>query len=126
RGSVVITTPPDEEHTAPVAMAADLLRWAGFDVIELGAGIPADALTRVLADVPDLLAVALACTTRASTTSAHRVISHLRATPSDTTVLLGGAAITDADQALHLGADRFTGPRGDDLVRAVEDLAAAR
>jgi len=126
RGSVVITTPPAEQHSAPVAIAADLLRWAGFNVIELGADTPADALAQALAGVPDLLAVAMACTTQDSTTSARRVIAHLRTALPDTTVLLGGAAITDADQALRLGADGFTGRRGDHLVRAVEELAAAR
>ena len=126
RGSVVLTTPPAEQHSAPVAIAADLLRWAGFNVIELGADTPADALAQALAGVPDLLAVAMACTTTDSTTSARRVIAHLRTALPGTTVLLGGAAIADADQALRLGADGFTGRRGDDLVRAVEELAAAR
>jgi len=126
RGSVVITTPPAERHSAPVAIAADLLRWAGFNVIELGADTPSDALTQVLANVSDLLAVALACTTRTSTTSARQVIAHLRTALPGTTVLLGGAAITDADQALRLGADGFSGRRGDDLVRAVEELTVAR
>ena len=126
RGSVVITTPPAEQHSAPVAIAADLLRWAGFNVIELGADTPADALAQALTGVPDLLAVAMACTTQDSTTSARRVIAHLRTELPETTVLLGGAAIADADQALRLGADGFTGRRGDDLVRAVEELAAAR
>ncbi|HEX7442613.1 MAG TPA: B12-binding domain-containing protein [Acidimicrobiales bacterium] len=126
RGSVVITTPPAEQHSAPVAIAADLLRWAGFDVIELGADTPADALAQALAGVPDLLAVALACTTQASTTSARLVIAHLRTALPGTTVLLGGAAVTDADQAVRLGADGYTGRRGDDLVRAVDELAAAR
>jgi excisionase family DNA binding protein len=125
RGSVVLTTPPAERHSAPVAIAADLLRWAGFNVIELGADTPADALAQALIGVPDLLAVAMACTTPESTTSACRVIAHLRTALPDTTVLLGGAAIADADQALRLGADGFTGRRGDDLVRAVEELAAA-
>ena len=37
---------------APVAIAADLLRWAGFDVIELGADTPADALAQAAAGVP--------------------------------------------------------------------------
>ncbi len=103
RGSVVITTPPDEQHSAPVAIAADLLRWAGFNVIELGADTPADALAQVVEGVPDILAVAMACTTEGSTTSARRVIAHLRTALPGTTVLLGGAAITDADQALRLG-----------------------
>jgi excisionase family DNA binding protein len=126
RGSVVITTPPAEQHSAPVAMATDLLRWAGFNVIELGADTPADALTQALTGVPDLLAVAMACTTRASTTSARRVVAHLHEALPGTTVLLGGAAITDADHAGRLGADGFTGRRGDDLVRVIEGLAANR
>ena len=126
RGSVVITTPPAEWHSAPVAIAANLLRWAGFNVIELGADTPADALAQVVTDTSDLLAVALACTTQASTTSARRVIAHLRTALPSTTVLLGGAAIADADQALSLGADGFSGRRGDDLVRAIEKLAPAR
>jgi excisionase family DNA binding protein len=125
RGSVVITTPPGEQHAAPVAIAADLLRWAGFNVIELGANTPADALAQAVAGVPDLLAVAMACTTPASATSARRVIAHLHAALPDTTVLVGGAAIADAAQARRLKADGFTGRRGDDLVRAIEELSAA-
>jgi excisionase family DNA binding protein len=126
RGSVVITTPPAERHSAPVAIAADLLRWAGFNVIELGADTPAEALTRMLAETSDLLAVAMACTTQTSTTSARRVIAHLRKALPGTTVLLGGAAITDSTQALRLGADGFSGRRGDDLVRAVEELTTSK
>ena len=125
-GTVIITTPPAEQHSAPVAIAADLLRWAGFNVIELGADIPADALVHAAAGVPDLLAVAMACTTEGSTTLARRVIAHLRTVLPGTTVLLGGAAISDADHARRLGADGFTGRRGDDLVRVIEGLAAAR
>ena len=126
RGSVVVTTPPAEQHATPVAMAADLLRWAGFNVIELGADTPADALAKVVAFVPDLLAVAIACTTPTSTTSARRAIAQLRTALPGITVLLGGAAITDADHARRLGADDFSGRRGDELVRVVEKLAAAR
>ena len=126
RGSIVLTTPPGEQHSAPVAIAADLLRWAGFDVIELGADTPADALAQAVAGLPDLLAVAMGCTTQGSPASARRVIAHLRTAVPAATVLLGGAAIADADQALRLGADGFTGRRGNDLVRAIEELASAR
>jgi MerR family transcriptional regulator, light-induced transcriptional regulator len=125
-GTVIITTPPAELHSTPVAIAADLLRWAGFNVIELGADTPADALVHAVAGAPDLLAVAMACTTRASTTAARRVVAHLRGAAPGTTVLLGGAAISSADHARRLGADGFTGRRGDDLVRVIEGLAAAR
>jgi methanogenic corrinoid protein MtbC1 len=124
RGSVVITTPPAELHSAPVAIAADLLRWAGFNVVELGANTPAAALSQTLATVPDLLAVAMACSTDASAASARRVIVHLRRAIPGVTVLVGGSAIADAAEALRLGADGFSGRRGDDLVRAIEEVTA--
>lgn len=79
-----------------------------------------------LGDTPDLLAVAMACTTRASTAPARRAIAHLRTASTSFTVLLGGAAITDADQALRLGADGFSGRRDDDIARAIEELVATR
>ena len=126
RGSVVITTPPAELHSAPVAIAANLLRWAGFNAIELGADTPADALAQTLADG--------ARPAGRRHGLHHRCLDHLGPSshhPSapalpGITVLIGGAAIADADQALRLGADGFSGRRGDDLVRAVEALVAAR
>jgi hypothetical protein len=68
----------------------------------------------------------MACTTKASTTAARRVVAHLRGAVPGTTVLLGGAAVSSADHARRLGADGFTGRRGDDLVRVIEGLSAAR
>ena len=40
RGTVVIGTPPGEQHALPVAMVADVLRAARFDVVELGCYVP--------------------------------------------------------------------------------------
>jgi hypothetical protein len=41
-------------------------------------------------------------------------------------VLLGGAAITDAAHARHLGADVFTGARASEVVSSVEAIAALK
>ena len=76
RGTVILAAPPAELHSAPVAIAANLLRWAGFDVVELGADTPADALPEVVATCRPL-AVAMACTTEAATSigpASHRQI----------------------------------------------------
>ena len=126
RGSVVITTPPAEQHSTPVAIAADLLRWAGFNVIELGADTPADALTETLAGVPTCWPSPWRAPPRTRPPrpvgSSPICASHCRrsrcwweAPPSPTPTRPAG-----------LGADGFTGRRGDDLVRAVEELAADR
>jgi NAD(P)-dependent dehydrogenase (short-subunit alcohol dehydrogenase family) len=49
RGTVVVAAPEGELHGVPVSMAADVLRWHGFAVVDLGADTPADA-ARVGAD----------------------------------------------------------------------------
>ena len=118
RGSVVITTPPTEQHSAPVAIAADLLRWAGFNVVELGADTPADALAHAVDGIPNLLAVAMACTTKGSATSARRVVAHLHsAFPAprccsgeqrSTTLTMHAASVLTASPAA--GATTWSGP----------------
>ena len=36
RGTVALAAPASDLHTLPVSIVADLLRWRGFDVVELG------------------------------------------------------------------------------------------
>ena len=62
RGTVVLAAPPGELHALPVAITANLLRWRGFDVMELGADTPAEALAEAVAGQPDLVAIGMACT----------------------------------------------------------------
>jgi excisionase family DNA binding protein len=123
RGTVILAAPPGELHSVPVALAANLLRWQGFAVVELGADTPAEALAQTAATETDLVAVGIACTTRSSAQAARKAIAALRLSAPEVPVLLGGAAITDETQARRLGADVFTGARGDQLVRAVEVIA---
>ena len=126
RGSVVLASPSGEQHSAPVAIAANLLRWRGFAVIELGANTPAEAVAEAAAGETRLVAVAMACTTRASCQAARRTVAALRLCRPDVPVLLGGAAITDKAHARRLGADVFTDGRADELVNAVETIVASK
>ena len=50
RGTVVVAAPAGELHGLPVAMGANLLRWHGFNVVELGADTPAEALAEAVAN----------------------------------------------------------------------------
>jgi len=126
RGTIVLAAPAGELHAAPVAIAANLLRWRGFDVVELGADTPAEALAETVVSEPDLVAVGMACTTGAASRAARRAIAIVRQSSPDVPILLGGAAISDAEHARKLGADVFTGGRADEVVRAVEDLVRKR
>ncbi len=122
RGTVILAAPSGELHAAPVAIAANLLRWRGFDVVELGADTPAEALAETVVSEADLVAVGIACTTDGASRAARRAIAMVRRSSPDVPILLGGAEISDAAHARKLGADVFTGGRADEVVRAVEDL----
>ena len=125
RGPVVLAAPSGELHGLPVAMAANLLRWESFDVIELGANTPAMAVAEEAAR-PGLLAVAMACTTRVAEAAAWEAVTAVRAAAPEVPVVLGGAGIADAHHARCLGADLYSGRRGDGLVSVVKELASAR
>jgi excisionase family DNA binding protein len=126
RGTVALAAAPGDLHVLPVAIAANLLRWRGFDVVELGADTPAEALAETVAGEPDLVAVGIVCTTRSSPQAARRAIAALRQSAPHVPVLLGGAAIADAAHARRLGADVFTGGRADEVVRSVEAVVALK
>jgi methanogenic corrinoid protein MtbC1 len=110
----------------PVSIAANLLRWKGFDVVELGADTPAEALVETAAGEPDLLAVGIVCTAAGSPKAARRAVAALHQAVPKVPVLLGGAAVADVAHARRLGADVFTGGRADEVVRCVEAIVAPK
>lgn len=124
RGAVAVGSPSGELHALPVAMGANLLRWEGFEVIELGANTPAESLAEVAAERGNLLALGIACTTELVLGAAQEAIAVVRAASPALAVLLGGAAVADEAHAHRLGADVYTGRGGDGLVTAVAALAS--
>jgi excisionase family DNA binding protein len=147
RGTVVLAAPSGELHSLPVAIGANLLRWKGFNVVELGADTPPDALAEAVTKEvaasdgrgsgtgrngtgggarSGLLCVGIVSTVSGASRFVQRSIADVRRSSPDVPVLLGGAAIAGAAQAHRLGADVYTGKRGDELVRAVEALAEER
>jgi excisionase family DNA binding protein len=126
RGTVVLAGAPGELHALPVSIAANLLRWKGFDVVELGADTPAEALVETAAGEPDLLAVGIVCTAAGSPKAARRAVAALHQAVPKVPVLLGGAAVADVAHARRLGADVFTGGRADEVVRCVEAIVAPK
>ena len=62
RRSVILGTPPHELHGLPTAMAANVLRGHGYDVVDLGADVPPDAFGAAVTKTARPLAVAVAVT----------------------------------------------------------------
>ena len=123
RGTVVLAAPSGDLHTLPVAIAADLLRWRSFNVVELGAHTPASALGEVAANAPRLLAVGIVATTPGLTAAAEEAIAAVRGAAPGVPILVGGGAVKSAAAARRLGADIYTGHDGVTLVEAVEAIA---
>jgi MerR family transcriptional regulator, light-induced transcriptional regulator len=125
RGTVVLAAPEGDLHTLPVAIVADLLRWRGFDVSELGANTPSDALAEAVNQADRLVAVGIASTTTGQDDEVTLSVEAVRATAPSTAIVLGGSAIRDEVHARALGADIWTAHDGLNVVEAVETLPKA-
>lgn len=130
RGTVVLAAPAGELHGLPVSIGANLLRWRGFNVVELGADTPPEALVEAVANEAATgggpLAVGIVSTLTGQQPSVESSVTEVHRAHPGVPVLLGGAAVVDAAQARRLGADVYTGKRGDVLVDALEAIAEQR
>ena len=114
RGDVLIGGPAGERHALALAMLGDLLRLEGWEVFDLGADTPANSFVHAASRMTGLTAVGVSVTTPVAVPGAVEVVQALRrAIGDEVPVVLGGAAITDADMARELGADFYaSGARG--------------
>ncbi|MHB1787298.1 MAG: cobalamin B12-binding domain-containing protein [Acidimicrobiales bacterium] len=103
-----------DPHALPVMMAGDIPRGAGFDVIQMGADVPADSLV-AMAVASDLAAIGLSASASRSLDRAASEIRRLHRRAPRVPVLLGGPAVPEPDLAPQAGADGW----------AADGLAAA-
>jgi MerR family transcriptional regulator, light-induced transcriptional regulator len=125
RGAVALGAPAGDLHTLPVAIAADLLRWRGFDVVELGGNTPAQAMAEATKGAQRLVGVGIVSTTAGLEAEVAATVAAVRLAVPEAVIFLGGAAIGGAAEASELGADVWTGAGARAAVDTVERLAAA-
>jgi methanogenic corrinoid protein MtbC1 len=102
----VVSGSPEERHAVGVQMVADFLEGDGWEVLNLGASTPADALARLAdAEQPDV--VALSTATPAGLPGTAEAVAALAALDPRPLVVLGGQLWNDAARgtAERLGAD---------------------
>lgn len=125
RGVVLLGAPSGERHALPVAMLADLVRHAGWEVFDLGADTPAASFAHAAETTPDLVAVGVSVVTPASLDAAAEVFAALRAVVDPSVVLVvGGGAVRDEEHARQLGADAFAADAAA-LVALLDDVGGA-
>jgi excisionase family DNA binding protein len=122
RGTIVFGAPTGELHSLPISIAADLVRLAGFDVLELGANVPHDAFALAATRASRLVAIGIGVTGSEHLPAAQAAIDAVRHTDPDVPIVIGGqAAITTASAGLTgVTAWAATGP---DAVTLIESLA---
>lgn len=124
RGSVVLGTPPNELHGLTTAMAANVLRGAGFEVVDLGADVPADAFGSAVSKTPRPLAVAVGVSTGNHDRSVRAIVRAVHKVSPGLPVVVGGAGIADGEHAARLGAV-WSGRDARSLGKAIEGLDRA-
>ena len=125
RGTVALAAPSGDLHTLPVAIAADLLRWKAFDVLELGGNLPAVALGQAVADEQRLVAVGIVSTTSGLDDEVAASVRAVRTVAPDVPIFLGGLSIRSTAHARRLGGDTWTGSGPNAAVETVERLAGS-
>ena len=101
-GVVVVACAEEEYHSLPARMGAELLRQDGWDVVFLGASVPAEDLQDYVADAePD--AVVVCCTIGTLLIGAARSLAAVREVGIPA-IAVGAAFGPDATRARTLGA----------------------
>ena len=88
-------------------MLADLVRQAGWNVVDLGADVPAESLVRAAMAPGDVVAVGLSVSNTDRLDSTAYTVAALRKSLPNTPVVLGGHAIAGREHAVALGANDF-------------------
>lgn len=125
RGTVVLGAPEGEHHALPIAIVSDLIRLAGFAVLELGADVPAEAFAGAALRAERLVAVGIGVTQVENLDAAAAVVAQVRAALPDVPLVLGGQAVRSPEVAAVVGPTTWA-PDGEALVAAVEALAPRR
>ncbi len=125
RGTVVTGAPAGERHALPIAIVSDLVRLAGFAVIELGADVPPEAFGLAARRAGHPLAVGIGVTTVDHLGAARAAIARVRAEAPGVPVLIGGQAVRNPEVAGLLGVSVWAAD-GAEVVAAIERLDADR
>ena len=121
RGSVILGAPPHEQHGLPTAMAANVLRGRGFEVVDLGADVPVSAFGSAVTKAQRTLAVAVAVTMGNHDRAVRAIVRAVHDVSPDLPVLVGGAAIAGEEHATRLGAG-WSGGDARRLGEVLDDL----
>lgn len=119
RGTIALGSTATELHSLPLSIAADLFRAERFDVLDMGANLPAEAFAEGVARSDDIVAVAIGVTSPNQQDQIAHTVSVLRAV-TDAPIIVGGSGALGID-ATEVGADGVAAA-ADEAVALIEAL----
>lgn len=123
RGTVLVAMPVGERHGLGVAMLADILVQAGYEVLNLGTDTPPASLQEAMAGHDDVSAVVISVVGASHLTGAGRLVAAARRAKPEVPIVAGGYAVHDQATARSLGADGWVSdPRR--LAALITELSA--
>ena len=116
RGAVLIGGAAGDAHELPAAMLSDVVRGAGFAVVDLGANAPIESFVETAQRV-SCVAICISAATDGGRATAVKTMRALRAEEINAPTLLGGPSI-GAPAASKAGADGWAA----DAIGAVAEI----
>ncbi len=124
RGSVVLATVSDDHHTLPTALLRDLLKFRGYEVIDLGANTPPESILERAQGTDELIAIGIASSNPGNDDIVRVTISTILEA-LDVPVIVGGGAFRDAEHIRSLGAC-IPSTAARELLDIVDELHASK
>ncbi|HUY06958.1 MAG TPA: helix-turn-helix domain-containing protein [Acidimicrobiales bacterium] len=125
RGTVVFGAPSGELHALPIAIASDLVRLRGYDVLELGANVPVEAFVASALQTPRLICVGIGVTRSELLDSAQAVVDAIRLEDANLPIVIGGLVVTELDKLRLRGVSAIASD-GLQAIEIIESFAASR
>lgn len=108
RGTVVTAMPSGERHGFGVTMLADIIRGAGYTVLDLGPDTPAESIVAAIARIDEPSGVCISIANSDARAAATAMIGALREVLDPGTPVIVGGRAADEVWAREAGADIFT------------------
>lgn len=116
KGTFIIGTVKGDLHDIGKNLVAMMVEGAGWSIVDLGVDVGSDKFIEALKENPNAV-IGLSALLTTTMVSMEKIVEDIKKTKPETSVLIGGAPITD-DFCVKIGADYYA----PDPQRAVEYL----
>ena len=122
-GKFIMGTVAGDLHDIGKNLVEMMIEASGFEVIDLGVDVPAEAFVQALRDNPDCKIIGVSALLTTTLDAMKETVEAIKESGIDVTIMVGGAPVTPAF-AEEIGADVYTPDAGSAAEKAKEIAAA--